>query len=347
MSPWYQLVRIIREAPRDPEERLLRYIELRYGEHEADELRQFIRKNPLHHLPKHVATTFVDAEAETLAKKVATKYQPQQSAASSKPVRRQYPVGTVNRDKGSFSDEPIPQRPDRSGVRANVPPPTPGTLKLRPGEKPEQDPGTAGQHRPQPQPSQQLVPVGAVKRAAPGESGVKKHQRMVDYLTQTYGPEVGNAYARKYGVLPTADRLDAKGNARIHDIEKVAKMRDAGELPKPQKGESPKPKYPGKFHGQRWSPAGVSQKKMVWFANQATGNMGRMARFSNPTGKGAEWIWDKYGNDWLRPSAYAAKNAQLRAQGILPSNFDDNGHEDDFEDEEDTQRDVTPPQFTR
>ncbi len=247
-------------------------------------------------------------------------------------------------DKGSIGAEPIPQRPDRSGERANVP--AAKTVTVAPGGKVGHDVGTAGQNQPKVQPSQQagITP----QKVGPNDtkSGVVAAQKQVDAETKANGKQRGDSLARQLGVPTTGMRTnkdpqsDHFGKVAIWSPERVSKMMDPdrnpglkvgkqdgdhefsrtdlikmGAVKRNAAGPVHKPSWKG-FDGQRWSAPGRSHNVKTSRPDAATGNFAYGNRDTNPEEDGQDVQYSDAVGDWVLPSVYAAEKAkELAANG--------------------------------
>lgn len=324
---WSFLGRLLGEAKGADEYRddLLRYITMRYGEHEADRVRDDMQRMSPQQLARHLETGFVDDRVDALAQRMIS------AGVAAHPGRagtaaRFHPQAGASTDKGSGPSEPIPQRPDRSGGAS----PLVGrpTTSVRPGEKPVHAVGTAGQHRPKDQPSQRsgIVPVRPGKDDP--RSGVVAAQKAVDSIASSGRPADvarADAMARRLGIPTTRERttVDDKGRSRtaIWPADRVLKHRDpdlnpdAGEAP--PEGDEPisrldlikhglvqrkaggviTPNFPGEFIGQRWRPHGRVQQKVTSRPDPTTGRWAHGKTTVDPATTGPEVVWD--GSRWI------------------------------------------------
>ena len=143
---WQTISTILETGPRSkgPLGDLLDYIRGKLGEHEADELQDYIRtaSDPAH-VRKHVALKYMDGKADKLAAALTSapsgKDEPGHRGPG-RPPKSQAHVGNWTSDKGSGPSEPIPSRPGRS--------PDAGSKLMSPSpNRGEHDVGTAGMHR--------------------------------------------------------------------------------------------------------------------------------------------------------------------------------------------------------
>ena len=352
---------------------LLRYITKRFGEHEADQVSNLHVSDP-NGFAKAVALRYMDPAIDKMAKAMGPS-DDDQSGGGEKRGRGRQPGSGQDKKKGAShhevpSDrsperkdprhEPIPARPDRVGMRPNLP--HRDQLTLKPGGSYGQDVGSAGQNMPKNQPSMSARPDSIspelerlraelkklekdplwrkgrpdaeatnIRRAEiqarikelsqSDKGGMTDLQKKVDYITNTYGPQRGDAMAKKYGIPPTSARTttgsDGKEKIAIWSAEKIAKFMnaaipdDAEPEQKGPRGQSTAhtPKFDGDFDGQVWSPAGVSQKKTDASPDALTGNFTHRSRFTNPRDEGQKVVWNSADRKWQLPSVYAAAKA--------------------------------------
>lgn len=242
-SIWKLLESFVLEAKsaEDYKDALFRLVTRRYGEHEADELSGVFGRFKGDALVKQISMRYGSKDIDDLVKNMVGTAKTAHPDAKRGPGR---PPGAKNkpkfddgsnRDKGSFSDEPIPDRPDRVGMKGNVPQRAP--VKAEPGKKVTHDVGSANKFQTKVQPSVAagIRPQGVEQdpnikrgpgRPSLGKSGLVKAQRAVDDITKRMGTHKGDSLARKLGVPTSADRTDAKGNIQIWAPERVQKFMD-------------------------------------------------------------------------------------------------------------------------
>ena len=338
---------------------LFKYIENMYGEYAADQLRDYVKDNHIDDIMKHVASTFVDPKANHLAKlfvnatKGSMTNAPQQQQGSEKPaakpqgssvIRRDKDGNIIkppvrkrtmmqaadspSRDKGGFED-PIPDRPDRAGTRANLPKHEPTVLK--PGEKPGPMPvGTAGQNQPKKDPKWATVgklPSWAANRIEPGRSAVKDKFGITPDAAFNYVKKHGGTVGvgKRHYHIPMDVVKDKEGKPVMIDSGK--KDQNGNPIMVPKKVQRPgsfigqsympvaynalplkdKPKKPtqgetesdGSFRDRMkkyekdlefWNRSqGGIKQKSVEIGNKATGQMQRRSFQTNPETPGTRW----------------------------------------------------------
>jgi hypothetical protein len=373
---WQSLVELIEaKSPSQLKDDLYRYMVRRYDEHRADEAMALMQRVPIRDFARQMEAEYFDSRINATIQDMIKAATPADQRRGPGRPRKDEPAREpgVSTDKGSGPSEPIPQRPGAGRQEPSV--------LHRPGTRQGQEPGTAGQNAPRPQPSQQIQPstagrdlerlraqrakIAADPRKAAelqkidaqiasisksGESGLMDAQRQVDYVTQTYGKDVGDRLAKRLRVPSSSERGGELGGDRGSDWVKkptvlspdaIAKRMDpdithrstpanAGELPAKEPGGTRggplKPMMkdpetgemvvrPGDFAWQRWQPAGVSRKVQTARPDQATGNTVRGSRYTNPAGEGEPMFWDPEARDWISKSQALAVRAQRKAGG--------------------------------
>lgn len=235
MTPLWEAVQDIIPEARDEtyyREKLIRYVQSRFGQHAADEMVRMMQELSPEEFADYAASEFVDDGVDDLVGSMVTSGGGSEVGAERVPGRG--PTATRSRDKGTGPSEPIPSRPRASDVRSPLH--SPPSSAVAPGEKPQHAVGSAGQNRPKqpdylrpgitsgPKTSAGVMPQTHDPERDPA-SGIVAAQREVDRMYKS-GDKGGAAkLARQLRVPPPEERVhrdsqgrpvrDAAGNPRI------------------------------------------------------------------------------------------------------------------------------------
>ena len=239
------------KGPSDYRDELLRYIERRYSENDADETRTLLRqlagqRGGASEFKRQLSVKYLDEKIDDLigkmigagiavknAQRDASTSKPEKKEKSGKEIRVKSDRQFIDPETAAEKDAAIAAiRAQRDSIGKGFSG-GPAKKEFDPKKDRWHDVGTAGAGLPQkPQKlgfanpksgETQEVDVDDVKphdpkdRAKPSKSGIVDAQKQVDRLTKQKGVIAGDALARRLGVPSTADRttVDEMGNENV------------------------------------------------------------------------------------------------------------------------------------
>jgi hypothetical protein len=258
MTGTWQLLRsLVTEAKStsDYKEDIFKYVTQRYGEHEADELRDAMKSMKFGEFRKHAGLKFMDsrldAKIDELAKAAIAAHRARQGQSpEAQPGNTKGPSGKIYTDpdaeaeRQSKIDAMRQSRPTGSGGGAAAK--ALMTPRKLPGGKPSHAVGSAGQHQPKTQPSiaagvQPQYSADELKKLRMAKSGLVRAQREVDKETREKGVAAGVKLAQTLGVPTTAERTQVHPDTgqktiQIWGPDRVLKHMDPDQNPGRQAG---------------------------------------------------------------------------------------------------------------
>lgn len=254
---WQFLRTLVIEArsTSDYKDDIFKYVIQRYGEHQADQLRDAMKSMKFGEFRKHAAMEFMDSKLdgkiEALAKAALTAYRARQGD------KQEPQAGQTSARSGKIYTDPEAED-ERSAkidaMRQARAQPAGGqsaakalmTPRKATGGKPTHAVGSAGQHQPKTQPSiaagvQPQYSADELKKMRIGRSGLVRAQREVDKETRTKGPAAGDKLAKSLGVPSTVERTSVhpdtgQKTVQIWSPDRVLRHMDPDQNPDRQAG---------------------------------------------------------------------------------------------------------------
>ncbi|MBV9125663.1 MAG: hypothetical protein JO112_20120 [Planctomycetes bacterium] len=294
---WNILSSILEARPRSkgPLGDLLSYISDRYGEHDADELKDFVdRAGSYDEVRKHVALKYMDDKADGLVKGLSTligRDQGSSTRSQSQGGGSSAPnLGGRSQDKGSGPSEPIPSRPDRrpdAGSQLTTPSKTSGQHAM----------GSAGSHqKPQSYAMRPGVAPTSSKElgAEPAHTRVQKPSKPGDFIGQQWQPAAYSAPEKN------------KESDEVGEVERAIDKELSQPRPDMERVKTLQAKL-----GILQRRSGGFRMRSIQHGAQATGQMQRGAVAQNPAkpgsvvrrsdGKTVRWTDEHPGWYWAGP----------------------------------------------